>query len=52
MHASEVTGLPRILTDTFIEFGVDIAATQVNILTTLSVGTLTATMDIELVAGP
>ncbi len=38
--------------DYYIDFGVDISATQFNVLTTLAGTTTTASMDIELVAGP
>jgi hypothetical protein len=38
--------------DYYIDFGVDISLTQVNVVVTLSVGTLTASQDLELVAGP
>jgi hypothetical protein len=38
--------------DFYIDCGVDISFVQVNILTTLSVGTTTATLDAEVVAGP
>lgn len=38
--------------DYFIDMGVDISFTQLNVIVTLSVGTLTASLDIELVAGP
>jgi hypothetical protein len=38
--------------DYYIDWGVDIAVTQVNFIVALSVGTLTASQDLELVAGP